>query len=334
MLAKIFRVGREIPEVRRAGCSSISEWPRRLTPRSAGHIQATTATTPMVPTPPATTAATRAERRGGGTGSQIRRASLEQAMKVELTSVDAAAHFVGGGELDERVADDDGDVVEDSGEKQGDEGEPEKVGESKDDGGDAEAGDGPEQIASGFLHRRRMRQQHGHEQRADGGGGAEHAQAQRSDMQNILGVHRQERRRAAEQDREHVERHGGQNNFVSPDKMHAGEQRFERHGLARPGRVFELDQGKVQQLHRLKPGVCPVNARVNPGVACDPAPARRDPPMRVSDRGNARHRRPHHVAHFKQARTPRHRVGELPRRNQHRHDRLLRRLIHRAAPRR
>ena len=80
--------------------------------------------------------------------------------------------------------------------------------QAEDDGADAEGGDGDEQRAADLSAQREAREQQCHRGAADGGGAAQEAVLDRADMQDVLGVDRQQRHGAAEQHGEEVERDG------------------------------------------------------------------------------------------------------------------------------
>src|SRR5438477_4965378 len=95
-------------------------------------------------------------------------AGLEAAQLVGCADEDgidggnSAALGVGGEDLNQRVTNDNGDVVERAGEDQGDHGKPEPAGEAKENRRQAEGGDGPEEGAAGALQWSAMSQEHGH----------------------------------------------------------------------------------------------------------------------------------------------------------------------------
>ena len=89
--------------------------------------------------------------------------------------------------------------------------------------------DAPPQRVPREIQRRR--------ERADSGRAAQHAEPGRPDVQDVLGVDRQERRRAAQQHGEQIERDGAEDHGVSANVVEPGEQRFQtgRFALARRG---------------------------------------------------------------------------------------------------
>ena len=64
----------------------------------------------------------------------------------------------------------------------------------------------------------------GHRQRADRGRGGEPAERRRPDVQDVLGEHRQQRNRAAEQHREEIERDHAEDRLRAPDVLEAGQE--------------------------------------------------------------------------------------------------------------
>ena len=84
-----------------------------------------------------------------------------------------------------------------------------------------------------------------HEQRPHGGRRAEPAQPGRTHVQDVLGVHRKERHRAADQHGEQVERDRGEEDRGAPDEVEPGEDLSRavrrRRGLRAAGRQREQD---------------------------------------------------------------------------------------------
>ena len=77
------------------------------------------------------------------------------------------------------------------------------------------------------LRKRPARERKRHQQRARSRHGAHQAKAPGPDLENILGIDRQQRGRAGKQHREHVERGGAEDQRIFPDEVDAGEQRGE-----------------------------------------------------------------------------------------------------------
>ena len=65
-------------------------------------------------------------------------------------------------------------------------------------------------------------QHHGHQERADRGRGAQDAQPKRAGLQNVARIDRQQRRDAAEQHSEQVERDGAEDRRIVADEADAG----------------------------------------------------------------------------------------------------------------
>ena len=82
------------------------------------------------------------------------------------------------------------------------------------------------------------------------------AETARPDKQNVLRIYRQQRRRAAQQHREHVERDGSQNDFARVNKLEPRQQRRKRHGLLGDDGVFPAhhadEQAKDQRCQRIE----------------------------------------------------------------------------------
>lgn len=102
-----------------------------------------------------------------------------------VDGLNAAAHVVGGEELDEGMSNDDGDHVDGSQENEHQEREGEGAGETEDDGEDSESDNRPEEGFSGALHPTVTGEIEGHEKRSDGGTGAHQAEGEGADLQDF-----------------------------------------------------------------------------------------------------------------------------------------------------
>ena len=146
--------------------------------------------------------------KGGFKASQFVGGADEEA----VNGGNASAFFVGGEELDERMADDDAHVVHRAASDHHEECKPEPnrigdgqaktvlIGDAEQNGGDAKSGDGEQHGAPGFLHGRAMGQEEGAEDRADRHGGSEDAQAAGAALEDVLGKNGKYSRGSAEQD--------------------------------------------------------------------------------------------------------------------------------------
>src|SRR5205814_9472630 len=99
------------------------------------------------------------------------------------------------------------------------------------DGGETETGDGPAEGAAGFFEGRKVCEERGADEATDGKAGREDAEALWADFQNVFGVSGQERGRAAEANREQVERNGGEDDFVGEDEFESDDEAAKGHGL-------------------------------------------------------------------------------------------------------
>ena len=104
--------------------------------------------------------------------------------------------------------------------------------EREDDGRDAEHGDGGEHLAPDIAAQRAAREHDRHGERADRRGRAQQAEAPGTGMQDVAGEDRQQRRGAAEQHREQIERDRAEHHRPAADEGDAGKDRGERHRLA------------------------------------------------------------------------------------------------------
>ena len=123
---------------------------------------------------------------------------------------------------------------------------------------------------------REARQHHRHAQRAQRRRRAQEAEPPRPGQEDIAGVDRQQRHRAAEQHREQVERQHAQEQAPRIDKREAGEQRGERGAARRAGRAPRPESGWSSGLQAANSTLGVANAPLGEGRrASRRAPARR-----------------------------------------------------------
>jgi hypothetical protein len=119
--------------------------------------------------------------------------------KDGVHGADAAANLVGRLELHEEVPDVDAHHVAGPHHHEGRQAERKAGRQAEDDRRDAERSDAAEHPAADVTPDRPHRHDGSEQRRADGGSGTHDAEANRSDVQYLAGVDRQERRGAAEQ---------------------------------------------------------------------------------------------------------------------------------------
>ena len=94
------------------------------------------------------------------------------------------------------------------------------------------------------------RQHHGHQQRADRGRGAQDAEAERAGFKNVARIDRQQRRDAAEQHGEHIERDGAEDRRVAADEADAGEHIVGGRILFRGLLLRDVDEAGKNRAHQ------------------------------------------------------------------------------------
>ena len=150
---------------------------------------------------------------------------------------DAAAHFVGRAELDDRRAHEHADHVGGAHHGQGGDREHEVRRQAEDQRRNAEhqhAGEKrPARVQ--LLLRGNVREEHACGDGADGEAAAHDPQAVGTDIENVARVDRQQRGDAAEEDREEVERNRAQEDALAPQIAHPFDHARERRAGARPG---------------------------------------------------------------------------------------------------
>ena len=98
---------------------------------------------------------------------------------------------------------------------------------------ESEARDEGEHDEAGMIADRIARKPGRDQDGADAGRRAQQAEPPRPGMQDVARIDRQQRRRAAEQHREEIERDGAEHDLLAPHIAEAGEQRVEALALAR-----------------------------------------------------------------------------------------------------
>ena len=92
----------------------------------------------------------------------------------------------------------------------------------------------------------------------------------RSDVQNAIGINRQQRRRAAEQHGKHVQRDDSQNDFVMENEIESRQQGFEGHFFPIRHDMMRVDLRHHEAEHELAAHVDRVNGkRAMPGQQND-----------------------------------------------------------------
>ena len=159
---------------------------------------------------------------------------------------------------------------------------------------DAVAGDRGQQRASRALPRRPVRLHEGRRDRAERRRGQQPAQLARADVQDVLGVDRHQRGRPAEQHREGVEQHRGQQDARPAQEVEAGGERRPRQ-LAALRRIVLVAQPRHEQHERQRGGGVEQVDRESLVEERDEEPTQR----RAADAGQ-----------LEEARVPRHGVAE------------------------
>ncbi len=144
--------------------------------------------------------------------------------KEGVDGADASAHGGRGGQLQHGGADDDADHVRGADDEQGSEREGQAAGESEENGGSAEDGDAGEHFGAGAAVDGAHHQPEGDDQGAQGRGGAQHAEAARAGVEDVLGEDGHERDGAAEQHGEEVQRDGAEQDLGFGHVAEAGEE--------------------------------------------------------------------------------------------------------------
>jgi hypothetical protein len=120
--------------------------------------------------------------------------------------------------------------------------EPERTRDREHDDRQAEHDDRLKHPQPGLAVDRAASEHGRHQQRADRGRAAQHAQPPRSGLEDVAREDRQQRGRAAEQHGEEIERNRAQDRRMRADERDAREQRAQRRRLQRDGRTVQPDR--------------------------------------------------------------------------------------------
>ena len=144
--------------------------------------------------------------------------------------------MVGGGQLDQGLADVDADHVGGAANQQSEARDPDDLRQAERQGAEAEHGHGREHPQSAVFGDRIAAQIDGHAQGADAERGAQQAEALRPDVQDVAGEDRRQQGDAGQQHHDQIQRDGAEHDLGLPDVAQAFLDRLDRRQLVRVGR--------------------------------------------------------------------------------------------------